>query len=91
MPETPRPQRVAHVQEGQSLDNARGGSAAIPGPSGQAVESETQPFSQEQINALARLLGQSVQNAGGPPQALEGSFDRETFRGRLRLADPIGT
>jgi hypothetical protein len=90
MPETPRPQRIAHVQEGQSLDDARGESAAMPGPSGQAVESEAQPFSQEQISALARLLGQSVQNAGGPQQAHEGSFDRETVRLRLHLADAIG-
>jgi len=84
MPETPRPQRVANIQESPSLDTARGETAATPGPSSEAVDSgsgagsETQPFSQDQIDALARLLGQSVQNAGGSQQAHEGPFNRET-------------
>ncbi|KAG7575393.1 hypothetical protein FFLO_00383 [Filobasidium floriforme] len=63
MPEAPRPQRIADFQ-GRASDTV----PATPGPSGTAATAASaqpdQPFSQEQISALARMLQQSVQNAG---------------------------
>lgn len=74
MPEAPRPQRIADFQ-GRASDTV----PATPGPSGTAVTTASaqpdQPFSQEQISALARMLQQSVQNAGAE-QVHEGRYRR---------------
>lgn len=70
MPEAPRPQRIADFQE-RTLDTV----PATPGPSGSTAAADSaqpnQPFSQEQISAIARMLKQSVQ-AGGAEQVHEG-------------------
>ena len=71
MPEAPRPQRIADFQE-----RTNDAVPATPGASGSTAAAGSaqpnQPFSQEQISAITRMLKQSLQNAGGAEQVHEG-------------------
>jgi hypothetical protein len=86
MPEAPRPQRIADFQ-GRANDAV----PVTPGPSGSAATAASaqsnQPFSQEQISALARMLKQSVQSAGGAEQVHEGRYQSYgTLSGPMLIA-----
>jgi hypothetical protein len=77
MPEAPNPQRIAHLNEGQNLEDVRGEVPATPAPASSSAPARgaSQPeaqFSEQQIGALARLLRQSVAGSSGVGQVQEG-------------------